>query len=236
MDDTPIKTWSFSKLKKFEKCPYCVYLKEVKQFTVKDPDPDIIDAAARGRRIHNEAENYVRGSCDTLPKSLKKFRADFVFLKQQFDNGNVELEENWGFDRNWTITDWIDENVWARLKADAVLHFDITAASIIDYKTGRKQGNEVSHNQQGSLYGVGLMLRQPNLECIDVDFWYLDEGKRTHKSYTRSQLLPIMVKFEARAKRMTEATTFKPKPNKYNCMWCDYGPSNGTGDCAYGVE
>ena len=230
-----LTSWSFSSLKEFERCPYSQFLKRIRK--VERPAPKEGAANVRGQEIHNDAECFVDGRLPKLTKELKKFSEQFEALKELYDNGQVALESEWGFTLLWEPCGYNDyENVWLRVKGDAIIMHDESTFTIIDYKTGKSFGNEVPHNQQGQLYAVALMCMFPKAEAINVEFWYTDEGKTTRRNYTRKKLAPVMARFNQRAEKMTQTTEFQPKPNVINCRWCDYGPANGNGKCQYGVS
>jgi hypothetical protein len=106
-----------------------------------------------------------------------------------------------------------------------------------DYKTGKKFGNEVTHNQQGQLYAIGSFMRYPTLEICDVEFIYLDHGiKSKKKTYTREKIMKFLPMWQKRADRLTSDEEFRPKPNKINCKWCPFGPQNGDSSCEWGVD
>ena len=149
-DDTElglVPAWSHSALKVFESCAYKTYISKVKRV-----QEDFGPAAARGTEIHTQAEDYVKGTLAEMPDTLKKFEKQFDFLKEEFANANVELEGDWGFTRKWQICDWMAPDVWARVKLDALVNESETSARVIDYKTGRQFGNEISHSQQPRYY------------------------------------------------------------------------------------
>jgi RecB family exonuclease len=235
MNTKTINSWSFSSLKQYEKCPHSIYLKRIKR--IEGPPADDKSPLIRGVKIHEEAEEFVDGRLPDLPKSLKKFEDEFEDLCGLFLDGIVMLEEEWGYLRDWTPCDYNDfENVWLRIKGDAVIQYDKETFTIIDYKTGKSWGNEVSHTQQGQLYAIGLLHRFPSAESITVEFWYLDEGRTTRKHYTRAKLDRVKAAFDKRANAMTTTIDFPPKPNAMNCKWCDYGVFKGNGKCAFAVD
>jgi len=230
-----IPTWSFSSLSKYEQCPYQAYLKRIKRVETNEQPND--SPLVRGNRIHDEAEQYVDGRLPDMPKSIKKFTSQFKGLRELYVDGQVTLEQGWGFDSNWepcTYDDW--GTVWHQSKLDALIQHDETTFTIVDYKTGKSWGNEVKHTMQGVLYAVALMCLYPQAESITVEFWYLDEGKTKRRTYNRSQLLPQMASFNRRGVAMTSATEFPPKANKMNCLYCDYGVNKGNGKCQYAVD
>lgn len=230
----PIKAWSFSRLMNYEECPYRVYLSSVEKL----PMPEIDDPAhplIRGNRIHDEAERFVKGEAELTP-DLKKFEDRLTWAREEYAEGNVNVEEEWGFNNEWGVTGYWDDDVWNRTKLDLMIRLDEKAALIVDHKTGKKFGNEVKHISQGQLYVVTTFLKFPELENIRVEFWYLDHKDTTlGRDYTRAQLPRMLARWAERGNRLTTATHFPPKPNKKNCRFCNFGIEKGTGACPYAV-
>lgn len=223
-----IKAWSFSALQVFEKCPYQAFLKSVR----KIPQPDS-PASARGTAIHTLAEDYVSGKITERPAELDKLGSSFDDLRARYENGSVILEGEWGFDKDWGEVGWFSSEVWARIKGDAVDFESETCATVIDHKTGKKFGNELKHGQQLQLYAIALFLRYPEVEFVNVELWYIDQGVKTAKSYTREEAMLFLPRWTDRANRMTNAESFIPKPSKNNCKWCPYRENKA---CEWAVE
>ena len=222
-----IPTWSFSRLKDFEKCPRMALLKFQKVMPAEQHP-----AAERGTKIHLAAENFVQGNAPMI-KELKGYEEAFNELRTEYVEGKVELEGDWGFTNNWEITGWMADDVWARVKLDAMVREVPTHARVIDYKTGKKFGNEVSHSQQCQLYEIATFLRIPELESVQSELWYVDQkGKPTIRQVSRAQAMAAFPSFNARATKMTTATEFPAHANKYNCKWCQF---KGTEHCPEGV-
>lgn len=125
--------------------------------------------------------------------------------------------------------------VWLRLKLDACVFHDKKNATVIDYKTGRKYGNEVKHAEQMQLYQLVTFLRYPELEKVTTELWYLDQNEVTSQTFTRAQGLRFKHNFNRRGVDMTTATEFPANANIFSCQWCAYGPW-GTGHCQDGVK
>lgn len=228
----PVPAWSFSVLKKFSECKYRVYIEKVK----KIPEPSG-EAADRGTRIHQEAEDYVKGKLDKLPKDLEAFEkvhGDFAKLKQQFDDGMVSLEGEWAFTINWEKTGWVMGDTWARIKLDAFVTIDERSGKVIDYKTGKRIGNEISHGEQGLLYAIAAFFMYPDMEFIEVEFWYTDQKEKTKKSYTRDQAMAFWPGWHKRGVEMTTETEFDPTPSTHACRFCHYKKGEHP-ECRYGV-
>ena len=129
--------------------------------------------------------------------------------------------------------EWVP--VWLRLKLDALVFHDKKNATVIDYKTGRKFGNEVKHAEQIQLYQLVTFLRYPELETVTTELWYLDQNEVTRQTFTRAQGLRFKTNFDRRGREMTTATEFPHNANVFSCQWCMYGPW-GTGHCQDGVK
>lgn len=239
MSERIIGTWSFSRLKTYESCPYRLWLKAGEKRDVSHVD---MTAANRGTEIHAEAENYVLGKGD-FTKNLAKFAEYFAQVKIEYEAGDVTVEEDWGFTTDWEVTGWWDDNVSCRMKLD---NFRITARDEegnpvvgipTDYKTGKKFGNEVTHSQQGQLYVIGSFLRMPTLEVCEPEFIYLDHGLKSKKKiYTREKAMKFLEPWQRRAQVLLNDREFRPKANKINCKWCEFGPQNGDSSCEWGVD
>ena len=107
---------------------------------------------------------------------------------------------------------------------------------MIDYKSGRKFGNEIKHGEQLLLYQLLAFMRYPKLEVVHAELWYLDQDDITSKTYTRKQGLMFAKNFARRGNALTSAIDFPANPSKWACQWCAYKPApDGTGHCAVGV-
>lgn len=222
-----VKTWSASSLRKFEQCPYAIYLGRVEKI------PEVSGPAAdRGTRIHDLAEQYIRGEIEELPKELKKFESRFRDVRAAFEEGRVQCEENWGFTIDWEPCEWVGPTTWCRMKLDCIEFESPTSAIARDWKTGRKFGNEIVHRQQEMIYAIGTFMRYPNLEFLRTEFWYLDHAEDTQGTYTRAEAMALMPRLKHRAIQMTSAIEFPAKPSVHNCRWCSYREEH----CEWGVS
>lgn len=127
---------------------------------------------------------------------------------------------------------------WLRLKLDALVFLSPVEAVAIDYKTGKKFGNEIKHGEQLQLYQLVTFLRYPALELVHTELWYLDVDDLTRRTFTREQGMLFKRPMDKRGRGITSCTKFPANPNVYSCKWCPYGErpdGNGTGDCKQGV-
>lgn len=213
----PVGAWSMSRLFDYENCPHAVYLSKVE----KMPTPSG-PAAERGTQIHNHIEGYIQAEHADVIKEMQGFQKLIDHLREGFADGRVEVEGDWAFDRSWTPTAWAAPNAWGRFKLDALEHQSDTSAKVIDWKTGKKFGNELKHNQQGMGYAIAAFARYPQLEFVEVQFAYLDKNDELRGSYTRRQAELLRPGLTERADKMTTATEFEPKPSFHACRWCPH--------------
>jgi RecB family exonuclease len=223
-------SWSYSKLLDFEQCRYRFRLKHID----KVPE-EKHEAADRGTAIHTMAENFVLGKTKTLNAELHHFADDFIALRRMYVDQQVSLEGEWGFDKEWMPAAY--RTAWLRMKADAVAFKQKDHAIVIDYKTGKKWGNEVKHGEQVQLYALATAIRQPEVKDVTVELWYLDKDELTTVHYTREHVMTFVKPFHNRAVKIDKAfdsNRFEPNPNQFTCQWCPYGPNKGK-QCEHGV-
>lgn len=235
-----LKTWSHSRLGTFESCKHRAEL----QYIDKIPEPErplppgkTEHANDRGTRLHEAAEMYTKGKVELLPELSKNFEQEHHKLKELYAQGRVSTEGDWGYNRQWEPVAWMSSDVWCRIKCDAVVHMSDTYAVVIDFKSGKRFGNEVKHSEQMHLYVIGTLLRNPKLEKVTTELWYWDINEMATMTYTRDQGLRFITGFERRADLLTLCEDFPPNPNIHSCKWCPYKPEakGGTGHCKVGV-
>jgi RecB family exonuclease len=236
--DSMFKAWSYSRLVDFERCKFYAKLKYLDRLPEPErPLPAGVTEQAndRGSRIHQGAEDYVKHptGIELLPE-LSNFREEFAELRKLYAAGLVSLEGEWAFDKDWNSVAWSGHDVWLRMKLDALAFLTPRHAVAIDYKTGRKDGNEIKHAEQMQLYQLGTFLRYPELEQVTVELWYLDKNDLARTPYVRSRGLQARIGFHKRGAAMTSAVDFPANPNVYSCRYCRYGPK-GSGVCPVGM-
>lgn len=230
-----ITSWSHSKVVDFEKCKFLCWLKHDQKIPEPDrplPPGKTEHANDRGTRIHNSAEAYVNGTGEFI-REMSKFEDEFKKLRHLYDRGMVSLEGEWGMDQNWEIAPW--KGAWLRAKVDALVMLSPISAVVIDYKSGRRFGNEIKHAEQVQLYQLNTFLRHPELEEVTTELWYLDTDEIATHTFTRDQGLRFKRNWDQRGHRITSCDTWPANPNKFSCKWCGYGPW-GTGHCEKGVR
>lgn len=228
---TNVTSWSFSRLEQYERCPYSIKLKVLDKMPEPPRDP-ANDPMARGNMIHEQLEKMVRDG-DPMPAIAQPFAALLTHLRALYEEGMVQVEQMWAFDEDWNPTeDW--KSMWLRMKNDVFVRNE-NVGIVIDHKTGKRFGKEISHVQQTQLYAGCAALLYPELETIHTEIWYIDDKSTLNLEYTRDQAIDFIPRFEVRAARLLNDTRFAPRPSVHNCRWCDYGP-NKTGVCGFGVK
>ena len=230
-----IQSWSYSRLTTFEQCGLrakLAYVDKIPEPPRPLPPGKLEHANDRGTRVHDAAERFVKENIELIPE-LHKFKPEFQQLKEYFKKGKVSLEGDWATDRDWQPVNWKAKDAWLRMKLDALVRPTKTHGVVIDYKTGKMFGNEIKHAEQGQLYQLATFLRYPEIQTIDVEFWYtdIDDIKRT--TFSRDQGLRFYRNFNDRGVRMTSpAADLAARPSISACRWC---PFKNTEHCDKGV-
>lgn len=200
------KSWSYSKLSSYEKCPYQLVLG---QSFKQQPNA----AMERGTAIHKEMEDYLTGA-KKLPEKFAYFHDCLILLKAQ--NANAELQ--WGLNDDWTPCDEF-KTAWGKCIIDA---FTQTPDSllIVDFKTGKP--NPISHQDQAQIYAIAGHCYYPDVPNITTQFWYLDKEKIVTQTFTKKNTDYYRTVLNARIQRLTNDDIMAPKPNKFVCKWCNY--------------
>jgi len=235
-----VNSWSHSKLVDFEKCKKMFWLKHDQRIPEPErplPPGKSEHANDRGSRLHDNAEMYVSGQeYDLLPEVAKHFGPQLDLLRVLYEEGRVSLEGEWGMSKTWEPAPWAI--AWLRLKLDALVFWSDTEATAIDYKSGKKYGNEIKHGEQLQLYQLATFLRYPKLEVVHTALWYLDINEVTEKTFTRQQGLFFKKGFDQRGVKITTCNEFPANGNIHSCKWCRYGDrpdGTGSGHCKEGV-
>ena len=216
MKEKTITRWSYSRLGTYESCPKKAYYRYIKKVP-EEQHP----AAERGIKIHNLAEQYIKGEIEEVPRELYLFYEGFEQLKEGYNEGEVSVEEQWAFNLSWEKTEWNGEDTWGRYIIDAFVKQG-NYAKVIDFKTGRFKDNNEGYKKQCSLYASCVLKRFPELEKIDAELWYLDHHKITRFHFEREELIEAKEKFHKRAISMTTDTEFKTTPSEFACRFCSF--------------
>lgn len=240
-------SWSFSALSSFEALPYRFFVESrLKHRGEQHP------AALRGENVHKSIEDYIMGLTNDKPNDPKigAWQPEFQKWRDLYSEGNdIQLEGDWAFNTDWTPVEWMAQDAWLRAKLDLLYLQNKTSAHVVDWKTGRKFGNEMKHQQQGILYAISAFMRFPELEFARVEFLYLDQPYRSNleHTYTREQALLFEPGFVRRVNKMltAELKDFAPPMTldglpKYQQDWlrdpANYGHDNNPFDPPFYVD
>lgn len=231
-----LTSWSASRYADYRQCPAKAKFKHVDK--LKEPPND---AMARGIKIHELAEHYVKGNLKRFPSELSKFESAFRKWKDQYKKQPVSaptmlVEGGWNFRSDWSITrfdDW--KECWLRIKVDLAIFETLEHLRVVDHKTGKKRPfMQEEYMLQLELYALGAFHMYPHVETVSPELWYLDTGEtvtREEGPYTRKDLPMLQKTWEKRVKAMMNDTKFKATPNS-KCCWCHYRKENG-GPCNF---
>lgn len=216
------KKWSYSRWSMYKKCPSQYHW----HYILKKPRGSS-RALERGLAIHAKAEEFVKGNITGFPDELKNFKKEFQTLKREFKKGNGFTEPDISLTKNFEAS--------SKFKTDWFIGFADYAhfsdeLTVIDYKTGKKYPD---HQDQGHAYSMSLLHLNPEIEKINVEFWYLDNKDKddniTHFEHYRNELDRMTRAWQKRIDRMYSDKKFEATPNKF-CNWCMRNKKNG-GDC-----
>ena len=215
-------SWSYSLLDTYRGCP----LRAKFRYIDKIPDPGN-KYSERGTQIHDELQAVVEKG---LP--VPKYAEYFEPLLTSLQGGSPICEKMFFFDHAWRPTE-NRKDAWLFVKQDVVV-VEHDFVMTIDYKSGKKFGNEVKHMAQQTLYSIAAMLLWPDRPEYIAEMWYIDQKDVSSKSFTPDTLLMARARLDREVNKMFEDRTFRPRPTKLNCKYCPYGPT-GTGHCPVGV-
>lgn len=247
MKKIPVKqitSWSFSRYSDYKQCPLKAKLKHLDK--IQEPPNE---AMARGARVHEEAEQYIKGISKKLVPELKQFEKEFKRLRAQYKKklSGLAVEDNWAFTKEWDQTQWNNwTQCWVRIKLDCAEQINDETLTITDWKTGkfRPESNE-DYVEQLELYALAGFLMYDHIKTIYPRLVYLDAGvsypasiQDAHEAdlfFTREDLPELKKTWEKRVRPMLNDKKFAPRPNN-RCHWCFYRSSNkavGGGQCKY---
>lgn len=237
--DMNLKSWSHTRLVQFEACNFAAKLKYIDKIPEPErplPPGKTEHANDRGTRLHTGAEMFTKGGVELLPE-LHHFSVEHHKARELYAQGAASTEGDWAYTKDWEPVAWMSSDVWVRIKCDLVIDLTKTHKVVVDYKSGRRFGNEIKHNEQMQLYTIATFLRSPKTKMVTTELWYWDQNELETKTYTREQGLRFVANFERRGNLLTMCEDFAPNPNVFSCRYCPYKPERlgGTGHCSVGV-
>lgn len=222
--------WSDSYLNVWEKCKLWAFFRYVKRY------PEVKGAAAgRGVDVHEVLEKVISADRPSVqvPPEVASFTDELHVLHRYARGHYVDLEHKVAIDRQWMRASW--KEAWGRFVYDARVRFSKKEHLIIDYKTGRKDGNEIKHTHQGQRYMLAEIMTEPDVDLVHVEFWYTDANDLMTTTYTRAQGLKFFKHINEIALKATDPDQdWSPQPSAWACKWCPYRQDRG-GQCKVGI-
>lgn len=216
--------WSWSRLQKFEQCPF--QFKELfitKNFKADYSAPHIV----KGLEDHNELEEYVnarsRGAQYPLPEHLNHTTPLLEALVNSQYKLYTELEL--AFDQNLNRVSWFGKDVWVRIKVDLVcVDFSTGHCLAFDYKTGKETSEKYGKGQL-ALSSAGIMTAFEAVKEIDAKYLFLKTQKQLPQVYKRDDYDKLWNHFGERSELIQIANKSGNWPKKKNhlCGWCAAG-------------
>jgi hypothetical protein len=227
-----VKSWSYSRLDDYEKCPAYFRYKHI----VKMPVPPA-PAMERGNQMHSTLEHHVQAPAKyKIPKVLAgSMGKDMLGKLKDYRKRGATPERQLGFDRGWKVVPWNDwDNCWFRAKIDLSVR-DESSLVTVDYKSG--QMNHAKHRDQLELFALSALLAEPDAEYESSigHAWYLDHGiiGPAVVVLNKDRAVPKLIKaWEKRSAPMFADRAFKETPGQ-QCNWCPFSGRRG-GPCKKG--
>jgi PD-(D/E)XK nuclease superfamily len=200
--------WTASRHDDFAACPK----KYEARYVLKSLPFEQNAAAERGSRIHESIEHYLQGKRADVDREIS---GSWFNQIRDLKTHNAKAEESWEFSEGFHPVDRKHPK-WLAMKIDAHYFAGPTRMRVIDFKTGKMYATSL---EQIEIYALAAFAKYDKLETVSAELWYLDQEEPYEKEFEVSQCERIARKWEARAREMLEATTFKARPNKF-CSWC----------------
>lgn len=207
---------SYTQVSLYEKCPYAYHCRYVQR--LKEPESEALE---RGKKTHDQIENYIKGKRKTL-KDVHKTSKRLIDQMKDMEGG---CEEFWHFDNQWNfVNDWS----WLVIKMDAYGIPEDYTLRLVDWKTGKQWPN---HREQLHLYATAGFSTY-DCEKVEAIASYVDTGDMMLYIWTRDQHEEMKTAWENRIKKVEDERNFKMNPG-HHCRWCAFGKGKG-GPCSYG--
>lgn len=241
-----INAFSVSRLKNYEECPYRALLLYGPDKQEIPHDPKREEALERGIKYHRIAEEYISGADNRQewPDEFQNYASVLTEFRGHFlsDPENTFIETKWCLNNDLQCVDWYDDEAWARFGVDFG-HYNapVNSLLLVDWKTGKRTGRELSHLQQLLAYAACAIFALPDKVNEDTKFilraYYFDSPntKPFERESNYHAVMNYAQKLWHRGLVMTQAVEFPPKPNAWNCKYCPFS-SNNSNICPYSPD
>ena len=205
--------WSPSSLGEFKSCP-----RQYNEVRVKKSVKQKFDESNDwGIRVHKAFED--RQALGTpLPGEMSIHET--YMLKLASGEGDLFVEQEVALNRDRRPCGWFVPDVWFRAKIDFTKVDRLAGrAKIVDYKTGKKK----EQFNQLMLYAIYTFICYPDVDIVDVEFYWTVDQTTTRKVWARKELPDLWGEFVPDLKQYVTAFKsgiWQPRPNGLCNGWC----------------
>jgi len=210
--------YSYSSIKMYEQCPRKF------KFSKIDRLPDSSgDAANRGKQIHTEIEEVIKGG-------LQLLSTDIEHLAPKIENwikAKAISEMPFAVNAYFAPVSYDDPTAIFRGVIDLYVE-NGPEATIIDFKTGKHR----DYKDQVTVYAAVILSCKPDIEYVKTAIEFIDLVKTDeYPVITRRDLPFLLLGLKDRMKVITKDTIHAANPSGL-CKFCHYRKSNG-GPCKW---
>lgn len=226
-----IDNWSFKKLKMYRQCPMQVRFQYIDRLPLPEKPAKFEEKRLRGVKAHDDLAD-----CINVAAPVPQEFIDFEPIIEAYRALGAKAEDDEYFDASWKpMTPKFTSNGfpyghWLVVKKDVRI-LTPTYSLTVDWKTGKKAGNEMDHFEQMKLYAVTEWLLHPGLPEYAVELQYLDQKDTWAHSFTPADLERHWAKFDQQVDIMMNDKVFRPKPSIPVCLYCPFNKKTGSGAC-----
>ena len=214
-------SWSYSKLKNFETCPYRHQQIDLDKVT---PQPES-DELRDGNEAHDALAKAVTGA--PLPVKFRKYQP-WVDRLTSRGNDEIFIELQLAIDEQARPVEWFAHNAWFRAKVDYLRLVSVAAGTIalaVDYKTGKRSEDSI----QLALSAACLFAHYPHIVKIRTEFVWLKEPfasveeNTTREDFTLADMADLWRAVDPRVEALKYAWDTKeypPNPGRLCRQYC----------------
>lgn len=216
--------WSFDHWQTWDRCPTQYRYRFIENASVQNNLE-----LERDGRIHKSLARYLISSCnDLLPPEVTDPNQRQLYAEMQAHQ-RKQVEQKWGFSRNWRECGWTGSHTWVRAISDVVLFYnEDDIVEVVDHKTGERCG---SNDDQVELFALTAFERFgiAAKNGVKTRLIYIDSDQQHEAFFLGSDMDRIREKWTLRADKMLADRKWIPRPSD-NCRDCPFGLSKG-GPC-----
>jgi hypothetical protein len=203
--------WSYTSLEDFVNCPRAYYEKRV----AKSVKEEKTEAIIWGEVVHKAFEERQRDG-KPLPENLDDHEP--FMLKLTTTPGELTTERKVALNKQMQPCGFFDADVWFR----GVIDLSIVSgdkATLVDYKTGKPH----SKFNQLKLFALHTFAQYPNVDTVDVKFYWTQTMTTTGDKYARSMVNGLWREFLPNLKQYAQAfkeDVWQPRQSGLCNGWC----------------